>query len=187
MSGRIVLRSMFWYGEGDGPAEFTALPPAGYEQYSIVGTLRVVSRAAAPIIDSITIADTETSTAVTFRGEAASITLPGDARPEYVKRLWSDARYLAGQVRRGRPPRMTNIESDEQILVVVAAMRKGRYRITQRQVAATSGTFTLSALRNYLSLNGRRWQELIGTKSAPIAAVAPQDGPHARRDSSRTG
>jgi len=67
------VRSLAWYGEGDEPAEFVALPPTGYEQYRIGGTLRVVSRERPPVIDTIVITDKDTGAVVTLTGEAGSV------------------------------------------------------------------------------------------------------------------
>ena len=60
MTRRMVLRSLAWYGEDDEPADFTAVPPTGYEQYRLGGTLHVVSRLKPPVIDAIVITDKDT-------------------------------------------------------------------------------------------------------------------------------
>ncbi len=166
MTRRIVLRSMGWYGDADEPADFTALPPTGYEQYRIGGTLRVVSSERPPVVETIIVTDKGTGTRVTLAGEAGSVDgLRGDSAPEYVTRLWADARHLAGLVRRGRPStRHVRIEA---IVEAAAALPVGAD--TRDTVAAALGlvriedgdptTEPTSAFRDDVSAAGG-WDEI---------------------------
>ena len=80
-------------------------PPRGYERYRVTGTA-TVRPDAWPVLEVITIVDKDTGAKVTVRGDSVTLTAEGEAAPEYVKRLWADARHLAALARRyGRPPR----------------------------------------------------------------------------------
>ncbi len=76
---------------------------------------------------------------------------------------WAVRAFLDTLSAVGRPPGLTDIENDEQIRSVVRELRANHTRVTQQNVVAWAGTFTLSALRNYLRVHGRKWAEIIDT------------------------
>jgi hypothetical protein len=165
MTRPMVLRSVGWRGDATESAPFVGQPPAEYaDRYRVTGTLRVVpGPASAPDLEVITIVDIETRSEVTVRGEQMTLTT-SDVPPEYVARLWRDARHLAGVARRrGRPPGLTDVRDDEQLRTIGRELRAQDRRPTLQAVAAYSGTFTYSALRNYLRINGRKLSEIIDT------------------------
>jgi hypothetical protein len=164
MTRPIVFRAVTWRGEGPGPWSFTAVPPAGFEQYRVTGSLRATTDSHLQDLELVTVNDPETGAQVAIRGDDATITLSGDADPKYVNRLWRDARHLAGLAQRiGRPPGSTIITSDEQIRAVVLQMRRDRRKVTEDTVATFAGTFSKANLRHYLTATGRTWRELLRT------------------------
>lgn len=166
MTRPLVFRSVAWYGEdGPGPWDFVAVPPEGFAQYQVTGSLRVAPHVHPPgltlDLELVSVKDTETGATVAIRGNAATIDLSGDAAPKYVNRLWQDARHLAGMARRlGRPPG-TAVTEDE-IRRAVALLRKaGRSRITLRTIADTSGKFSRDNLRYYLEAKHRYLRDYL--------------------------
>jgi hypothetical protein len=63
----------------------------------------------------------------------------------------------------GRPPGLTTITNDDEILTPLRAMRADGRRITQPTLAAFSGRFTVDELRGYLRVNGKRWRDILDT------------------------
>jgi hypothetical protein len=169
MTRPLVFRGVAWYGEdGPGPWDFVAMPPAGFAQYQITGSLRadghVHPSGLTLDLELVTVKDTETGATVAIRGNAATIDLSGDAAPQYVSRLWRDTRYLAGMARRlGRPPRTTIIANDEQINLVLQQLRRDGRVLTQKNVVANAASFSKENLRYYLRVTGRTWREFLHT------------------------
>ena len=91
MTRPIVFRAVTWRGEGPGPWSFTAVPPAGFEQYRVTGSLRATTDSHLQDLELVTVNDPETGAQVAIRGDDATITLSGDADPKYVNRLWRRA------------------------------------------------------------------------------------------------
>ena len=133
------------------------------KRYTTTGMLHV-ERNGLPVIESVVFRDSWTQASVEVRGTLATLRAPVDQDQKYVAGLWREARIAVSEVRRhGRPPGLTDIEDDEQILEVVRLLRRQGIRPTQKSVAAASGTFTLSALRNYVRLSGRKWSDIVNT------------------------
>lgn len=164
---RAVWRGFTWRGEPGDLAPFSVvLPPELRERYLVTGRLRVLADSPPLVrIASVTVVDRGTGARVRMRGNRTAMA-PGDAAtPEYVGRLWADARLILGLAHRqlGRPTGTGVIRDDEEILKVIAEVRAAEIRPTLVSVAAYSGTFTYDNLRSYLRRTGRKWRDLSRT------------------------
>jgi len=164
-------RSVSWRGDGLESTPYVAVPGAdmardprsGMPRYTTTGTLHL-ELGEPPVIESIVVRDSWTEATVEFRGTIATLTAPVDKDGKYVAQLWGAARQMAGEVRRHtRPPGLTDIEDDEQVLEVVRMLRRQGRRPTLRNVATASGISSYSALRSYVALSGRTWKDIVGT------------------------
>ena len=96
--------------------------------------------------------------------DRAAPLVESDAPPDLVDAL---TRAWRAQRPRGRPPGITNIESDEQVRQAWLLTRRAGRRITERNVSTVGGTFTYENLRSYLAATRRTWLELLRTFEAP--------------------
>jgi hypothetical protein len=64
--------------------------------------------------------------------------------------------------RGGRPPGLTNIQSDDVLIAAVREMRIGRRRISMQTLAANAG-YTVADIRGYLRVTKRAWREFLNS------------------------
>lgn len=152
-----LWRGIAWSGEDGKPASFVVNLPARFrETYSAGGLLTVKpDHSEAPTILALTVTDRDTGARVRMRGQRVTLAAGPSATPEYVRRLWQDARVILGIVyrRMGRGPGA--IRDDDQIRRVISEMRRDKVKpITAEAIAAYSGEFTVHNLRYYLRKRG---------------------------------
>lgn len=154
-----AFRSVSWFGDAAEPSAFVAVPPRGYERYRVTGSLRVASDAEAPDLEHVDVVDVDTGARALVRGEMATLTLSGELNPDYVRRLWMDARYLTGLAAKlGRPPDVAARVADYRRAVL--ALRSegwGRYPTIDKVLEYLGSDKDERQVRRDIGMPWRRW------------------------------
>ena len=162
-AGSSPLRAIAWYGEDGDPSAFVGSLSARFAtRYSASGRLRwTTTDPPAVEIVSLVVTDREGGGEVRMRGERVTLTAGGQATPEYVKGLWTDARAILGLARRQLGRRRGTTVTDEALRRVIAEMNRAGRIVTLKTIASSSATFTYDELRYFLRVNGRHLSDYL--------------------------